>query len=423
MKHLLQLLTLIFVISGGIFGRQGNTKSCAGKCGIEKNCPSEQNFMDLRIGGGDPTEMNQSPWMIYVRASYEITDGWRYFSKCGGSLIASRYVLTAAHCLTGLGENKDKEIIPSISEVWIGDHNIETEEKTCLGKKSIGIKRFKYHEDYNQQSLNNDIAILELEEEVDLGIYTPVCLPAPGDDFTEKMDQFYAYGWGEGSGTILHQIQFDKLTKIKESPNFYYYERKDGKQTGKGDSGGPVTFKQGNSHTLAGVISHGASLCKHVCPPFGTCHVTCTEPDGFVIVSKYLQWINRFMDSPQFCDEDEPSEEFSSEEEPSNEFYTEEEPEEPSEEFYTDNEPTEEFSSEEEPCKDIYGHCPELSEDHCWLDVVKRDCKESCGLCEGTTPATSDDCYDEAGFICSSLQFFCDYKNVFYSCRKSCKGC
>jgi len=46
-----------------------------------------------RIVGGEPTDMNEFPWMVRLS----------YFNRfyCGGMLINDRYVLTAAHCVKG----------------------------------------------------------------------------------------------------------------------------------------------------------------------------------------------------------------------------------------------------------------------------------------------------------------------------------
>ena len=38
---------------------------------------------------------------------------------------------------------------------------------------------------------SNDIALLKLAEDVDLTIYTPACLPAPGTDYTGQNGRVY----------------------------------------------------------------------------------------------------------------------------------------------------------------------------------------------------------------------------------------
>ena len=47
------------------------------------------------------------------------------------------------------------------------------------------------HEDYDKQTVNNDIALLKLVEEVDVKLFTPACLPSVDADYTGRKAQTY----------------------------------------------------------------------------------------------------------------------------------------------------------------------------------------------------------------------------------------
>ena len=55
------------------------------------------------------------------------------------------------------------------------------------------MKQIIIHEEYDPINVKNDIAILELPEEVDLTEYTPACM-AKADDMTYADKKAWAYG-------------------------------------------------------------------------------------------------------------------------------------------------------------------------------------------------------------------------------------
>lgn len=80
--------------------------------------------------------------------------------------------------------------------VRLGDHNLKGHTSfEPFPHEEFTVRRKVVNENYNPATYQNDIALLELSEEV---VYRqhiiPVCLPAKGDNFTGKTAT--VTGWG-----------------------------------------------------------------------------------------------------------------------------------------------------------------------------------------------------------------------------------
>merc|ERR1719347_348222 len=156
---------------------QGNTESqgrgC--QCGI-KNKP--------RIVGGKETEINEFPWMAALKR------GGQFF--CGGTLVASKWVLSASHCM------------------YLDQDNTVDDETDMT--KTIKLDSYIKHPNWNVNGdFDADIVMLKLAEEVDLNIFTPACLAKTGQSFVGM--KAWAYGWG-GLDPQAEQYP-DKLMKVE----------------------------------------------------------------------------------------------------------------------------------------------------------------------------------------------------------------
>ena len=57
------------------------------------------NGLGGRIVGGTDAQKGEFPWQI----SYQIDFGFLFFHSCGGSILNSNKIVTAAHCCDGIG--------------------------------------------------------------------------------------------------------------------------------------------------------------------------------------------------------------------------------------------------------------------------------------------------------------------------------
>ena len=113
---------------------------------------------------------------------------------CGGTLVAGKYVVTAAHCMF-YDQDATRAVPASAITVRLGDHDLASTTDTTIAK-DVKVKTIFNHENYKPAngSLNNDIAVLELEEEVDLNVYTPACLAKTSDATTFDGKNALVYG-------------------------------------------------------------------------------------------------------------------------------------------------------------------------------------------------------------------------------------
>ncbi len=121
-------------------------------CGIQAIKPDES----LRIVGGTVVIPNSWPWQVGLKKG-------GFF--CGGSLINNQWIVTAAHCETS---------VTGLS-IHLGDHNIDVDNS---GETRISAARWISHPQYNEDTINNDIALIKLSTPVQFSSrISPVCLP------------------------------------------------------------------------------------------------------------------------------------------------------------------------------------------------------------------------------------------------------
>merc|ERR1719233_1136989 len=96
-----------------------------------------------RIFGGRPAQKNRYPWITRLRLRW---NGLNYI--CGGSLISSRWILTAAHCVSMSCDREGRNCVDlpaSDIKVFLGDHNKNIIEGQEI---QMDISNITKHPDY-----------------------------------------------------------------------------------------------------------------------------------------------------------------------------------------------------------------------------------------------------------------------------------
>uniref|UniRef100_A0A182W9F1 CLIP domain-containing serine protease n=1 Tax=Anopheles minimus TaxID=112268 RepID=A0A182W9F1_9DIPT len=172
----------------------------------------------VRVMGGNDTEIGEYPWLALLRFQARNRE---IKSNCGGSLIAKRFVLTAAHCYTSA-----KKKLLSVHSVRLAEWNFNNHRsrKDCkqlkdydipICRKDYEVERFVLHPQYRvSHGVHlNDIALIELATDVEYNVFVaPICLPVdvprlPPDDIVKE---YTAAGWGsteQSSGMSNHLMQ------------------------------------------------------------------------------------------------------------------------------------------------------------------------------------------------------------------------
>ncbi|XP_038046265.1 complement C2-like isoform X2 [Patiria miniata] len=170
-----------------------------------------------RIAGGNVAENGEWPWQVALFCDKGIAGCDECVPEffCGGSLIARNWVLSAAHCF--------RECPWSDIRVYTGildkSTNLLREFDPSLVYNLDGEDALIRHEEYNDQSLDNDIALLRLSRNATLSPNVrPICMPQPTMQdaviYSQNGDAFVA-GWGT---TDPYELDNCKDTPLRTSP-------------------------------------------------------------------------------------------------------------------------------------------------------------------------------------------------------------
>ncbi|XP_029013696.1 transmembrane protease serine 9-like [Betta splendens] len=258
---------------------------------LTQECHSQQSVcgqppLNTKIVGGQVASPGSWPWQVSLQ----------HFGNhfCGGSLINSQWVLTAAHCFV-----ETRYPASSVTTVL----GLQTQSGSNTNAQYVGLTKIIVHPNYNSNTHDNDICLLQLATAVTFTSYIqPVCLAAPGSTFYNGTDSWVT-GWGvtsSGSQTVSQTLMEVEIPVVGNRQCNCDYGvgaitnnmicaglRAGGKDSCQGDSGGPMVSKQGGRWTQSGIVSFGNQCAL---PNF---------PGVYTRVSQYQSWINSQITSNQ----------------------------------------------------------------------------------------------------------------------------
>ncbi|RWS31894.1 Serine proteinase stubble-like protein, partial [Leptotrombidium deliense] len=174
--------------------RASDHESKETRCGQRNSCGIDRRLVKPQLVG--EADFGEWPWQTIV-LTYIDEDEGKYLFHCGGAFIGEKWILTVAHCLNKL----TKEEISNL-HVRLGEWDVEDDEnnKEFLKHINLKVKRVHKHAKFNSRNLHNDIALLELNDEVE---YKPhissVCVPSEDILSDPKLwrANCVATGWGK----------------------------------------------------------------------------------------------------------------------------------------------------------------------------------------------------------------------------------
>ncbi|XP_010222428.1 PREDICTED: transmembrane protease serine 6 [Tinamus guttatus] len=248
----------------------------------EKHCDCGLQAPLSRIVGGTDSVEGEWPW----QASLQV----RGRHICGGTLIADRWVVSAAHCF-----QEERLASPSVWTVYLGKY---LQNATSHTEVSFKVDRLFLHPYYEEDSHDYDVALLQLDHPVISSPFIqPICLPAPSHLFEPGL-HCWITGWGaiKEGGRISNMLQKVDVQLIQHDicSEAYHYMisprmlcagyRKGKKDACQGDSGGPLACKEPSGKWfLAGLVSWGMG---------------CARPNYYGVytrITQVLGWMNQTM--------------------------------------------------------------------------------------------------------------------------------
>uniref|UniRef100_A0A2K5EP11 Tissue-type plasminogen activator n=1 Tax=Aotus nancymaae TaxID=37293 RepID=A0A2K5EP11_AOTNA len=266
--------------------------SCS-TCGLR-----QYNRPQFRIKGGLFADIATHPWQAAIFAKHRRSPGERFL--CGGILIGSCWILSAAHCF-------QERFPPHHLTVILGrTYRVVPGEE----EQKFEVEKYIVHKEFDDDTYDNDIALLQLKSDSshcaqESDVVRTVCLPAADlqlPDWTEC--ELSGYGKHEATSPFYSERLKEAHVRLYPSSRCTSQHlfnrtvtnnmlcagdtRSGGPQANlhdacQGDSGGPLVCSKDGRMTLVGIISWGLGCGQK------------DVPGVYTKVTNYLDWIQDNM--------------------------------------------------------------------------------------------------------------------------------
>ncbi|MVN86980.1 trypsin-like serine protease [Deinococcus sp. HMF7620] len=236
---------------------------------------ANQGALQPLIVGGTVSARGARPYQVAMTD----TTGFQY---CGGTLLSSTWVLTAAHCVQGTSASSIR--------IRAGVNKLSDSSQG----QTVGVSTVTVHPSYRGVSSGYDIALLKLSTAVNNSYAAPAKLPSNAVEavLDVRGKSAVVSGWGLTQGNNNNSASNDlREVSIPVTPNpgscggsgvpgnTICGEYSAGKDSCNGDSGGPLAQTYNGSFYVLGIVSYG--------PP------QCTGNGVYTRVNGYLSWIQQ----------------------------------------------------------------------------------------------------------------------------------
>jgi len=244
MKHMKKILTVAAV------------------CAASSSFADSGSFSTPRIVNGVDANLSEWPFLVSLQDDTS-------FHFCGGAYIGNNIVITAAHCI-------DTTIEKPVDHIGFDNTAVDLQSNVSVG-------RYWVHPDYDDSTLANDIAAIQITGDVSGLTVIPLADTTVFSALTTG-DELDVAGWGyidndENTPTVLQETNQRLEADSKCESNYDGYDDSvsicagdfeqdtvpaDVSDSCQGDSGGPLISRKGGTDVLVGIVSYGADSCAAV---------------------------------------------------------------------------------------------------------------------------------------------------------------